>query len=56
MTHEFEFLGSIAMHENATIRKSFVFGGISGMNIKVQAIIRRSKPANVDGILRSRMA
>ena len=38
------------MHAKETIRKSFVSDGISGMNIKVEAIIKRANPAYVDGI------
>jgi hypothetical protein len=38
------------MHAKETIRKSFVSDGISGMNIKVEAINKRANPAYVDGI------
>ena len=38
------------MHAKETIRKSFVSDGISGMNIRVEAINKRANPAYVDGI------
>ena len=38
------------MHAKETIMKSFVSDGISGMNIKVEAINKRANTAYVDGI------
>jgi hypothetical protein len=44
------------MHANATMRKSLVFGDISGMKIRVHAIISMRRPTYVDGSIRSRVA
>jgi hypothetical protein len=38
------------MHAKETMRKSFVSEGISGMNMRIEAINKRTIPAYVDGI------
>lgn len=38
------------MHAKETMRKSFVSEGISGINMRIEAINKRTIPAYVDGI------
>ena len=44
------------MHANVTIRKSFAFACISGMNIIIHDINKRSNPIYEDGIINNLIA
>jgi hypothetical protein len=43
------FTGKSATHAKVTIRKSFAFGGIPDIKIRMHAMIKRNIPAYVDG-------